>query len=153
MKKTLLTLGLALTVAGCSGTRPELGIVDSQLRPCPPSPKCLSSFAENDDYGTSSFYFAGQSLPAWQALTALLRDMKRAEIISQTGTYLHVEFTSPIFRFVDDVEFLLDPKARKIDVRSASRLGYSDFGVNSRRLKRIHKLFSEQCAVAVRHEY
>ena len=153
MKKILLSLCLAFTVAGCSGTRPELGIVDSKLRPCPPSPKCISSFAEDDKYGTSSFYFAGESVPAWQSLTSIIRDMDRAEIISQTGTYLHVEFTSPIFRFVDDVEFLLDPKSRKIDMRSASRMGYSDFGVNSRRLKKIHKLFSEQCSVAVRHEY
>jgi uncharacterized protein (DUF1499 family) len=150
MKKILGTLLLAFIVTGCAGTRPELGIVDGKLRHCPPSPKCISSFAEDDDYGTQAFYFAGESVPAWHALTALLRDMKRAKIISQTGTYLHVEFTSAIFGFVDDVEFLLDPKARKIDVRSASRRGYSDFGVNQKRLKKIQKLFSEQCAVAVR---
>ncbi len=150
MKKTLAILCLAIIVTGCSGTRPELGIVDGKLRPCPPSPNCISSFAEDDKHYTQAFYFAGTSIGAWQALTAIIRDMERAKVISQTSTYLHVEFTSALFGFVDDVEFLLDPKARKIEVRSASRLGRSDFGVNSKRLKKIKKLFAEQCAVAVR---
>ncbi len=150
MKKILATLCLAITMAGCSGTRPELGIVDGKLRPCPPSPNCVSSYAEDDKHFSQAFYFAGPSLGAWQALTAIIRDMERAEIISQTGTYLHVEFTSALFRFVDDVEFLLDPKASKIEVRSASRLGHSDFGVNNKRLQKIKKLFAQQCAVAVR---
>lgn len=150
MKKILATLCLAIITAGCSGTRPELGIVDGRLRPCPPSPNCLSSFAEDEDHYTQAFYYAGDSLRAWQALTAIVRDMDRVEIISQTGTYLHAEFTSALLRFVDDVEFLLDAKASKIEVRSASRLGRSDFGVNGKRLKKIKKLFAEQCAVAVR---
>lgn len=151
MKKFLVTLGLILMVTGCSGTRPELGIINGQLRPCPPSPNCVSSSSENDDQYTQAFYFAGSSLHAWQALTGIIRDMKHAEIISQTSTYLHIEFTSSIFRFVDDVEFLLDPKALKIEVRSASRLGHYDFGVNRKRMKKIQKRLSEQCGVAVRN--
>lgn len=150
MKKTAAALCLAMTMAGCSGTRPELGIVDGTLRPCPPSPNCVSSMTADDSHYTQAYYFAGPSLGAWQALTAIIRGMERTEVISQTSTYLHVEFTSALFRFVDDVEFLLDTKASKIEVRSAARYGYSDFGVNRRRLEKIKKLFAEQCAVAVR---
>jgi len=152
MKKTLATLSLALIVSGCSGTRPELGIVGGKLRPCPPSPNCVNSAALDDDHATQAFYYSGTSVAAWQALTSIIKDMERAEIVSLTGTYLHAEFTSAVFRFVDDVEFLLTPKANKIEVRSASRLGHSDFGVNRKRLQKIRELFAEKCALAVVRE-
>lgn len=150
MKKTLATLCLTLTVAGCSGTRPDLGIMNGKLRPCPPSPNCISSSPQNENHAGQAFYFVGESVRAWHALTAIIKDMDNAEIVSQTGTYIHVEFTSAIFRFVDDVEFLLNPKANKIEVRSASRNGHFDFGANRKRLQKIKRLFAEQCAIAVR---
>lgn len=149
MRITLATLCLALTVAGCSGTRPDLGIINGKLRPCPPSPNCITS-SQEDNHAGQALYFAGDSVRAWHALTAIVRDMDNSKIVSQTGTYIHVEFTSAIFRFVDDVEFLLNPKANKIDMRSASRNGHFDFGANRKRLKKIKKLFSEQCAIAIR---
>ena len=55
--------------------------------------------------------------------------------------YIHTEFTSAFFRFVDDVEFLLDDGTRTIHVRSASRVGYSDFGVNRRRVEELRSRF------------
>ncbi len=55
--------------------------------------------------------------------------------------YWHVEFRSRVFRFVDDVEFLFGPAGRQIHVRSASRVGYSDFGANRRRIEEIRALF------------
>jgi uncharacterized protein (DUF1499 family) len=62
-------------------------------------------------------------------------------VVAATPTYLHAEARSLIFRFVDDVEFLIDPGQRRIQVRSASRIGYSDFGVNRRRVERIRQAF------------
>ncbi len=59
--------------------------------------------------------------------------MKRSRIVISEKLYLHVEFTSAFFRFVDDVEFLLDDEKKLIHVRSASRVGNSDFGVNRKR--------------------
>lgn len=150
MKKIIVTLCLAILATGCSGKQPKLGIVKGQLQPCPPTPNCISSLSAEEKHATQAFYFAGTSTNAWQVLAAIIKDMPRTEIISQTGTYMHVEFTSAIFRFVDDVEFLLKPQEGKIEVRSASRLGRSDFGVNRKRIREIRKLFSEQCAVAVR---
>ena len=61
--------------------------------------------------------------------------------MEDTGAYLHVEFTSAIFRFVDDVEFLFDAGSGTIHMRSASRAGYSDFGVNRRRMEAIRSQF------------
>lgn len=70
-------------------------------------------------------------------LVSIVREMKRATIVSATPSYLHVEFRSALFRFVDDLEFVLDDPARVIHFRSASRTGYYDFGVNRRRMKEI----------------
>jgi uncharacterized protein (DUF1499 family) len=71
---------------------------------------------------------------------------KRATIVEEKADYLHAEMRSLIFRFVDDVEFSLDADAGLINVRSASRVGYSDFGVNRRRMQRIRAAFDSQPA-------
>lgn len=70
-------------------------------------------------------------------LVQIVQGMKRAKIISATFNYLHVEFRSALFQFVDDVEFILDDSARVIHFRSASRTGWYDFGVNRRRMTQI----------------
>ena len=67
--------------------------------------------------------------------------MRGSHIITASETYLHAEFRSLIFRFVDDLELLVDPVAGVIDVRSASRLGRSDFGVNRRRVEELRRRF------------
>ena len=76
-----------------------------------------------------------------QRLVAIVREMKRAAVVSVTPSYLHVDFRSALFRFIDDVGFLLDDSARLIYFRSASRTGYYDFGVNRRRMKEISKRY------------
>ena len=64
-----------------------------------------------------------------------------ATFVVEEDTYWHLEFRSRIFRFVDDVEFLFDPQARLVHVRSASRVGHSDMGVNRKRVEKIRSLF------------
>jgi len=79
-----------------------------------------------------------------QAKTSLRRAVLAAgdaTFVVEEDTYWHVEFRSRVFRFVDDVEFLFDPADRQIHVRSASRVGYSDLGVNRRRIEKICTLF------------
>ena len=70
---------------------------------------------------------------------AIIAQMPRAKIVSKRGKFIHVEFKSKIFGFVDDVEFYFD-KEGVISFRSASRLGYSDLGVNRERMERIRNL-------------
>ena len=78
-----------------------------------------------------------------QRIKKLVAEMPRTKIVIVEGNYLHAEFRSSVFRFVDDVEFLIDPKERAIHFRSASRVGYSDFGVNRRRMQQVQKGFGE----------
>jgi uncharacterized protein (DUF1499 family) len=70
-------------------------------------------------------------------LVRIVQGMKRAKIVSATPRYLHVEFRSALFQFVDDLEFVLDDAARVIHFRSASRTGWYNFGVNRRRMTQI----------------
>ena len=70
-------------------------------------------------------------------LVQIVQGMNRATIVSAAPTYLHVEFRSAVFGFVDDVEFVVDDAARVIHFRSASRTGWYDFGVNRRRMTQI----------------
>ena len=81
------------------------------------------------------------STSAWQRLKSAVLAEKRITLVAEQGTYLHAEIRSLLFRFVDDVEFSLDSNAGLIHVRSASRVGYSDFGVNRKRVERIRVAF------------
>jgi uncharacterized protein (DUF1499 family) len=71
------------------------------------------------------------------ALKAVIAALPRTKLIEDEELYLHYEFRSLLLRFVDDVEFLFDEKAKIIHFRSASRVGYGDFGVNRRRMEDI----------------
>jgi uncharacterized protein (DUF1499 family) len=87
--------------------------------------------------------FAGPAAEAMARLTAILRSLPRTTIVAAEGGYLHAEVRSAVFRFVDDVEFLADDAANIIHVRSASRVGSADLGVNRRRVERIRKLWEQ----------
>jgi len=120
---------------GCSGTRPaDLGVRDGQLRPCPKSPNCVSSEAGTPPDKLVPPFPASDGLGEMNRLRVILAAWPRTAIITNADGYLHAEFTSRIMRFVDDVEFRYDAAAKVIHVRSASRLGESDLGVNRKRV-------------------
>ena len=79
---------------------------------------------------------------ARRRILEIMRTFPRATITQSSGNYLKVEFRSAIFSFVDDVEFEFDDAAKLIHFRSASRLGYYDYGVNRRRMKKIIREFA-----------
>jgi uncharacterized protein (DUF1499 family) len=114
------------------------------LAPCPTSPNCVSSQAGDREHFIEPLHFSGEVVRAWNRLKSALDRESRLTIVEDTGSYLHAEARSLIFRFVDDIEFVLDPDAGVIQVRSASRVGYSDFSVNRRRVERIREIFSRQ---------
>ena len=124
-----------------SGSRPEhLVARDGQLAPCKRTPNCVSSQADADkDAGhyIAPIRITGSARGVWAALKSLLQSMPRVSLVADKENYLYAEFTSRTMGFVDDVEFLLDEKAGVIHVRSASRLGSSDFGVNRDRIETI----------------
>ena len=77
---------------------------------------------------------------AKEVLKEVVRALPRTKLIQEDEAYLHFEFTSLIMRFVDDVEFLFDDEAKTMHFRSASRTGYSDLGVNRKRMEEIRRL-------------
>ncbi|NTW59970.1 MAG: DUF1499 domain-containing protein [Nitrospirae bacterium] len=134
----------AVLLVGCQGTRPaNLGARDGRLLPCPSSLNCVSSQATDEDHRVAPLVYAGSVDDAMNRLKAIIRSLPRTAVITDTGAYLHVEFTTALFRFVDDVEFLADDSAKSIHVRSASRLGTSDLGVNGQRIEKIRKRWQE----------
>jgi len=111
------------------------------LKPCPDSPNCVSSQAADTDQFIEPLRYTGTAESAWNHLIEVLQAAKRTVITEQTESYMHAEVTSLIFHFVDDVEFILQPDEQLIQVRSASRTGHSDFGVNRRRVETLRKAF------------
>ena len=138
---SLLSLGLLL--AGCTGTRPvNLGVHNGKLAPCPASPNCVSSQGSDREHSIEPLRYTGSPGEAMDRLKKIVISMKRSRIITETGSYIHAEYTSALFRFVDDVEFFLDERAAVIQVRSSSRIGSSDLGVNRERVEDIRAAFN-----------
>ena len=121
------------------GTRPTgLGAHDGLLAPPPRTPNGVSSQADPDhDPGHYVAPFALRGGDAWKRLVAAVRALPRVEVITETAGYLHAECASKALGFVDDLELLLDRAGGVIHVRSASRLGIGDFGVNRDRVERL----------------
>ena len=121
-----------------------LGIVDGRLAPCPNKPNCVSSQAATSDkqHYIKALTYSGEPAQERERLERAIASMKRARVAVREVNYWRVEFTSALWRFVDDVEFVFDDIARRIDIRSASRVGYSDLGVNRRRMEEIRRRFS-----------
>jgi uncharacterized protein (DUF1499 family) len=122
----------------CHGSPPaDLGVHDGLLAPCPQTSNCVSSQASDDEHRVAPLPYAGPAADAMTKLRGIIRSLPRTRIVTDTGTYLHVEFTSALFRFVDDAEFLADDRTKVIHVRSASRIGRFDLGANRARIERI----------------
>ena len=121
-----------------SGKRPTgLGFHDGKFKPCSWKPNCVSSTSAAGDgkHHIAPFTIKGDAAAAWKNLTAAVKGRERVTLIEEEAGYLHAEFKSRGLGYVDDVEFALDAKAGVIHVRSASRLGVRDFGVNRARIE------------------
>jgi uncharacterized protein (DUF1499 family) len=122
-----------------------LGIVDGRLAPCPNKPNCVSSQdAADKQHYTEALTYSGDPAQAREWLEQAIHGMKRVQVVVREANYWRAEFSSALWGFVDDVEFLFDDNAKRIEVRSASRVGYSDLGVNRRRIQEIRRRFSGQ---------
>jgi uncharacterized protein (DUF1499 family) len=127
-----------------AGQRPSnLGVKEGQLAPCPNSPNCVVSQGNPDaDHAIAPLQYSGDGAAAMAKLVAVIQAMPRTNVVQQTDDYLYAEFTSQLMGYVDDVEFYLDSAESVIQVRSASRLGQSDLGVNRKRVEAIRREFS-----------
>lgn len=145
---------VSLLALGCAGTRPtNLGSLDGRLGTCPVTPNCVTSNpieAADDAHSIAALKVKGDPLVAWRELVLLLESTPRVEIVSNEWDYMHAEFTSPLMRYVDDVEFMQDRSAGEIAVRSASRVGHSDMGANRRRVEWIRRSLADRGVVVDR---
>ena len=130
-----------------SGTRPDnLGVRNARLAPAKRTPNNVSSQADKNadaQHYIEPLRYTGDAKRAWAALRQVVDGMQRVKVIASEPNYLYAEFSSRLMGYVDDTEFYLDEKAGVIHVRSASRLGRSDFGVNRERIESIRAEFAQ----------
>ncbi|MFN0197631.1 MAG: DUF1499 domain-containing protein [Planctomycetaceae bacterium] len=120
---------------------PRSAPLSNRLPDCPATPNCVCSQATREAQFIRPFDFRGDADSSLQKMLDVLEDNPAAQVVTREKRYLHVEFRSPTFGFTDDVEFLIDDTARVIQVRSASRIGYSDRGANRRRIENLRELY------------
>ncbi|MDA8141878.1 MAG: DUF1499 domain-containing protein [Desulfobacteraceae bacterium] len=113
------------------------------LRKCPDSPNCVSSADDRSTHQVAPLTYQGDWLSARQRLEKLLGQIPRTQVKEVNERYLRAECRSRIFGFVDDLEFYFDPAQPLIQVRSASRTGYSDLGVNRKRVEMIRRMWEK----------
>lgn len=138
----LVAAAAAFVMTGCGApsrfTKPQN---PGSFTACAPAPHCVSSQAAPGSFQhVEPFRFSGSADAAHRALVQTLRSEPEATIKADDGNFLHATFKSTI-GFVDDVTFLIKPEQQIIDVKSSSRLGFSDLGVNNRRVERLRKAF------------
>jgi uncharacterized protein (DUF1499 family) len=121
-----------------SGTRPsDLGVQSGRLKACPDSPNCVCSYDSDKEHGIAAIAYSQPD--AMTKLKGIINGMERTAIITESEDYLYAEFTTKLMGYVDDVEFYLNGGV--IQVRSASRLGKSDLGLNRQRIEAIRAAF------------
>lgn len=144
---------IALVLAGqlgfLRGQAPtDLGVHDGRLKPPSDTPNSVSSQAglypahpQGAYASIAPFPFAGPGEVAMDKLAGILKTTERCVVVTQQPDYLYAQCSTALLHFTDDVEFWLDRKAGAIQVRSASRLGRGDLGVNRARVEKIRAQF------------
>ena len=136
-----IPLGIGLLMAavfvGCRASTPRSqGLVDGRLTPCPSSPNCVSSEEDGEAF-VAPFGPFEDPTAAFRELLRWCRAQEDCEVRSATEDYAWIVFYTPLLKFADDLELRVDSEAGVVHVRSASRLGYSDLGVNGERVERL----------------
>lgn len=121
----------------------SIGIQAGSLAICGNKPNCVCSLDNRPNYMILPLDWVGSESIGIEKIESLVNSFPRTKVISKSGNYLHAEFRTLIFGYVDDVEFLVDVNAKKIHIRSASRLGYSDLGANLSRVEKLRTLFAQ----------
>lgn len=139
-KRTILVLFALCLLWGCA-EKPG-GMIDMRAdstMDCPTSPNCVSSQATNPERKVEPFQLKQDNKENWLRIQAHISSMPGTRMINCSDTVIHAECKSRLFGFIDDLTLKLDPLTGKIDIRSAARTGYYDFGVNIRRITRLRE--------------
>jgi uncharacterized protein (DUF1499 family) len=139
-----LLVTLAAFINGCSGTKSNKNSVDNEvLAGCSDRSNCVSSQSQDAGHAIEPFRLKGDPTTVWNAITGIVGKTPRTTIVKTTEHYLHAECKSRLFGFIDDLELKLDTETGIIDIRSASRTGYYDFGVNRRRVSGLRQILKD----------
>jgi uncharacterized protein (DUF1499 family) len=145
MGKYILSVVLAVLIYGCSGQNLNVGVLSNgRLAGCSHRPNCVSSEAQDAKHTVSPLRLKGDPAAGWEAIREAVGRLPRTIVVKTTNRYLHAECKSILFGFIDDLELLLDPSSGVMAIRSASRIGYSDFGVNRRRVTALGQMLLEK---------
>ena len=152
MPPKLLLIGLAaalllpvilLAAASLLSSKPRSEPVTAgRLPACPSSPNCVSTQADDATHAMQPLPFAGTPEQALQAVQAALESLPGVRVTQVEGHVVQAEATSRLFRFVDDIDCVVDAEQRLVHFRSASRVGHSDFGANRARMQRFRDVFA-----------
>ncbi len=121
------------------------GLIDQRLSPCPDTPNCINSEFDN----TTAHYFPPipyQEQDTETLISRILSAIKESGgiITEQQDSYIAATYSSKLFRYIDDFEVRIDKAGQKIHIRSASRVGRSDFGINRKRAEQFTSLLQRQ---------
>ncbi len=137
-----------MPIFSLAGKRPaHLGVCEARLAPCPSSPNCVSSDTERISHRVEPFRLAAPPFEAWRVLREVVAQLPRTRIVTEGDDYLHAECQSALLGFVDDLELHLRSEQGIVAVRSASRLGHSDLGVNRKRVEALRAALAGRGAV------
>jgi len=147
LKKITFSLGVVFMLWGISivsvGRPNNIGLKNDLLAPCPSSPNCVLSQASDAKHKIKPIYYAASVEAAKGILNKVIQSMDGTRIITQEKVYWHVEFTTRWLSFIDDVEFYFVDTEALIHLRSASRSGFWDLGVNRKRAEEIRSRFEK----------
>ena len=133
---------VAALIVSYTVSRPRgLGVTAGRLAPCPSTPNCVSTQADEPSHQMAALPYSTSTAEAKQRLLTVIQAYPRTTIIEENELYLAVIFRSALFRFPDDVEFYFDEPNHLIHFRSASRLGQGDAGVNRARMTALTAAF------------
>lgn len=127
---------LGIPIISCTGNRPSnLGISDDGLAPCPSSSNCVSSEAPVGAHRVEPFILNASPKDSWRIIREEVEALPRTTVVEETANYLHAQCESALLGFVDDLELHLRESDNIVEIRSASRVGYFDLGVNQQRVE------------------
>ena len=138
--KASLALILLISIP-LSGFSAEETRSTMKLKPCPDSPNCVSSQSQSASQRISPLPYRSTPEEAMKRIKKIIMELPRNQLVKEKDRYLHVEFKTSLLKFIDDVEIIIDDAEKVIHLRSASRTGYWDLGVNRRRLEQIRNKY------------
>lgn len=125
-----------------------VGVQDGRLAPCPPSPNCVCSDSPAGSHQIDAFRILGEAAVVWPKVCDAIAASAGVTVVRQTSDYLHATCRTRLLRFIDDLELHLRADEDRIAVRSASRVGHSDFGANRKRIEGFRRLLRGRGLVA-----